>query len=220
MDRVQTVLLDPDQLSREGLRLLLEGTDFDISGEVSTFSQASNALRDQGAELLVFDLCTHSEEDFEFLRQIREKHVGLKTVVLTSRISGALLAKALDAGADGYLLKDDLSSETLLQFLRLVMLGEKVLPSRLAGMIGDIPMVDKGASLSQRETEVLRCLVQGHPNKIIARELGICESTVKVHIKALFRKIKVSNRTQAAIWALKHGLEPTNGDILSSLSAA
>ena len=227
MDRVQTVLLDPDQLSREGLRRLLEGTDFDISGDVSTFSQASNALRDEGAELLLFDLCTHSEEAFEFLRQIRAKHVGLKTVVLASRISGALLAKALDAGADGYLLKDDLSSETLLQFLRLVMLGEKVLPSRLAGMIGDISTTDNGgpaaanvSNLSQRETEVLRCLVQGHSNRTIARELGISESTVKAHIKALFRKIKVSNRTQAAIWALKHGLGSVNGDVASSLSAA
>jgi two-component system nitrate/nitrite response regulator NarL len=213
----KSVLLDPDKLLREGLRRLLEGSDFTSVGEASTFDEARQVLRDQGGDLLLFDFCAHSEEDFEFLRQVRAEHQGLKTVVLTNRISGALLAKALDAGADGYLLKDDLSSETLVQSLRLVMLGEKVLPTRLAGMIRDIPMAEKGtpvtangASLSQRETDVLRRLVHGHSNKTIARELGITDATVKVHLKSSLRKIGAINRTQAAIWALKHGLGPTD----------
>ncbi len=218
MVQFQTVLLDPDKLLREGLRSLLDGSDFAAVGDASTFDEARQVLRDQGGDLLLFDFCAHSEEDFEFLGQIRAEHEGLKTVVLTNRISGALLAKALDAGADGYLLKDDLSSETLVQSLRLVMLGEKVLPTRLAGMIRDIPMAEKGAPvaangarLSQRETDVLRRLVHGHTNKVIARDLGITDATVKVHLKSSLRKIDASNRTQAAIWALKHGLGPTDG---------
>lgn len=219
MDKFQTILFDPDKLLREGLRRLLEGSDFTTTGEASTFDAAHEALRDQGGDLLLFDFCANSEEDFEFLRQVRAEHEGLKTVVLTNQISGALLAKALDAGADGYLLKDDLSSDTLVQSLRLVMLGEKVLPTRLAGMIRDIPLAEEGApvtadgtSLSQRETDVLRCLVHGHSNKIIARDLGITDATVKVHLKAALRKIGASNRTQAAIWALKHGLGPVDGE--------
>lgn len=226
MAEFQTILLDPDKLLREGLRRLLEGSDFATAGEASTSDEAASALRDHGGELLLFDFCNHSDEDFEFLRQVRAEHEGLKTVVLTNRISGALLAKALDAGADGYLLKDDLSCETLIQSLRLVMLGEKVLPTRLAGMIRDIPIAEKGApvaangaKLSQRETDVLRCLVHGHSNKIIARDLGITDATVKVHLKAALRKINAGNRTQAAIWALKHGLGPADGGDSAETSA-
>lgn len=218
MVQFQTVLLDSDKLLREGLRRLLDGSDFATVGEAATFDEARQVLRDQGGDLLLFDFCTRSDEDFEVLRRIRAEHEGLKTVVLTNQISGALLAKALDAGADGYLLKDDLSCETLVQSLRLVMLGEKVLPTRLAGMIRDIPMAEKGApaaangaSLSRRETDVLRRLVLGHTNKMIARELGITDATVKVHLKSSLRKIDASNRTQAAIWALKHGLGPADG---------
>ena len=143
MVQFQTVLLDSDKLLREGLRRLLDGSDFATVGEAATFDEARQVLRDQGGDLLLFDFCTRSDEDFEVLRRIRAEHEGLKTVVLTNQISGALLAKALDAGADGYLLKDDLSCETLVQSLRLVMLGEKVLPTRLAGMIRDIPMAEK-----------------------------------------------------------------------------
>ncbi len=218
MVQFQTVLLDSDKLLREGLRRLLDGSDFATVGEAATFDEARQVLRDQGGDLLLFDFCTRSDEDFEVLRRIRAEHEGLKTVVLTNQISGALLAKALDAGADGYLLKDDLSCETLVQSLRLVMLGEKVLPTRLAGMIRDIPMAEKGtpvtangASLSRRETDVLRRLVHGHTNKMIARELGITDATVKVHLKSSLRKIDAINRTQAAIWALKHGLGPADG---------
>lgn len=216
MVQFQTVLFDPDKLLREGLCRLLDGSDFNTVGQASTFDEVRQVLRDESGDILLFDFCANSEEDFEFLREIRAEHEGLKTVVLTNRISGALLAKALDAGADGYLLKDDLSCETLVQSLCLVMLGEKVLPTRLAGMIRDIPIAEKGgpvaangASLSQRETDVLRLLVHGYTNKIIARDLGITDATVKVHLKSSLRKINASNRTQAAIWALKHGLGPT-----------
>ena len=225
MAQFQTVLLDSDKLLREGLRRLLEGSEFAATSEASTLDEASQALRDHGGGLLLFDFCTGSDEDFEFLRNIRAEHEGIKTVVLTNRITGALLAKALDAGADGYLLKDALCCETLVQSLRLVMLGEKVLPTRLAGMIRDIPMAEKGAplaangaSLSQRETDVLRCLVHGHSNKVIARDLGITDATVKVHLKAALRKINASNRTQAAIWALKHGLGPNGSDVGETLT--
>lgn len=227
-----TILLDPDKLLREGLRGLIEASEFRVVGEASDIEQTIQILQDTEAQLLLFDFCANSAEDFKFLRETRREHKDLRIVVLTNRLSAPLLTKALDAGADGYLLKDDLSSESLLQSLRLVMLGEKVFPSRLAGMIKDVPLSNgkaesaaDGTGLSRRERDVLRCLVHGHANKIIARELGITDATVKVHLKAALRKIKAQNRTQAAIWALNNGLgaapESAGGDRgASSRSAA
>ena len=89
MVQFQTVLLDSDKLLREGLRRLLDGSDFATVGEAATFDEARQVLRDQGGDLLLFDFCTRSDEDFEVLRRIRAEHEGLKTVVLTNQISGA-----------------------------------------------------------------------------------------------------------------------------------
>ena len=208
-----TVLLDPDQLLREGLKRLIEGSEFQTVGEASDPEETTRILQHSEVQLLLLDFCANSAEDFKFLRETRREHKDLRIVILTNRLSAPLLTKALDAGADGYLLKDDLSSESLLQSMRLVMLGEKVFPSRLAAMIKDVHFSDgkaesaaDGTGLSRRERDVLRCLVHGYSNKIIGRELGITDATVKVHLKAALRKIKAQNRTQAAIWALNNGL--------------
>ena len=107
-----------------------------------------------------------------------------------------------------------MSSEALVVSLRLVDLGEKVFPTKLATMITsgqiDPTAAEVRASsvkgLSKREGEIMRCLVHGESNKVIARQLGITEATVKVHLKAVLRKLNVSNRTQAAIWAVRNGL--------------
>jgi two-component system nitrate/nitrite response regulator NarL len=133
--------------------------------------------------------------------------------VLTNEMSALLLARALNAGADGFLLKS-MSSEALVASLRLVDLGEKVFPTKLATMItsGQIDPTDAEVrvasvkGLTEREREIMRCLVHGESNKMIARQLGITDAMVKVHLKAVLRKLNVSNRTQAAIWAVRNGL--------------
>jgi two-component system, NarL family, nitrate/nitrite response regulator NarL len=114
----------------------------------------------------------------------------------------------MNAGADGYLMKD-VSPEALLQSLELVMMGEKVFPTNLAAMLFELnnasSPVNSVRGLSPREQEILRALVTGSSNKLIAIKLGITEATVKVHLKTLLRKIDVNNRTQAAIWAMNNG---------------
>ncbi len=120
----------------------------------------------------------------------------------------------MGAGAHGYLIKD-ISVEALLQSLLLVMLGEKVFPTHLAtllvnGMPNTAPAsIVTSHGLTERECQVLRCLVQGDSNKMIANRLNITEATIKVHMKSLLRKINATNRTQAAIWALNNGLGPS-----------
>lgn len=109
----------------------------------------------------------------------------------------------------------EISCDPLAGALRLTALGEKVLPSQMAGSLASAPSCaisrrwDTGATgtnLSAREVDILRCLVDGEPNKVISRRLSIADATVKVHIKAILRKLRVRNRTQAAIWAVGRGL--------------
>lgn len=215
MDNIPTLLMDSDNLLREGLKKLLDGSEFDVFAETSNFDDARLSLaQEPGARLVLLDPCSGSEEDFSGLGKLRAENSNIKIIVLTSDLSASCLARALEAGADGYLLKD-LSSEGLIQSLKLVLMGEKVFPTRLAGMLATASVsfvreeshrVPSETGLSPREIQVLSCLVDGHSNKVIGRDLGITDATVKVHLKAALRKIDAQNRTQAAIWAISHGL--------------
>jgi len=128
------------------------------------------------------------------------------------------LMQVLDAGVDGYLL-NNMSSEALIHSLSLVMAGETVFPTELADILrqaGNGLSHGIGASvngLTPREIEILQCLIQGDANKVIANRLDITEATVKVHLKALLKKIRASNRTQAAIWAIENGFNRTGSEL-------
>jgi two-component system nitrate/nitrite response regulator NarL len=149
------------------------------------------------------------------LKDLREACPDARIIVLSTALSAQALAQALDAGIDGYLLKN-ISLQGLTQSLELAMLGEKVFPTQLATllsagkMITERPIFRSAArtnGLSDRETAILRCLVSGYPNKVIADQLQMTEASVKVHLKAVLRKIQASNRTQAAIWAINNGFQ-------------
>ena len=135
------------------------------------------------------------------------------------------------AGADGYLF-EQISRDALIKSLDLVMLGVTILPAALMRLVGEdykmdseddlaVPAAQTGVptldhmpqKLSQQETRILRCLMQGESNKTIARRFDITEATVKVHIKAILRKICVRNRTQAAVWAHNHLTKTVHGPI-------
>jgi two-component system nitrate/nitrite response regulator NarL len=154
------------------------------------------------------------ESQTEGIGQIRAAAPPTRIVVLTETIRVARLAEALSAGVDGYLLKD-MSADALHQSLRLVLLGEKVFPTDLARLLtsdwmmgrNDVPHAGHINRLSHREMQILGYLLNGAQNKQIARDLQICEGTVKVHLKAVLKKIGVQNRTQAAIWAVSQGVK-------------
>ena len=139
------------------------------------------------------------------------------------------VARAFTSGAvDGYLVKA-ISCAPLAGALRLIAMGEKVLPSEVAeSLTHSIPQIMwsgqetgiSGLPLSNREVEILRCLLDGDPNKVISRRLGIADATVKVHIKAILRKLRVQNRTQAAIWAANRGLTLSSAKAPPELVAA
>ena len=165
--------------------------------------------------LVEFDAGT---DDIALLHSIREKFPDIKLVVLAATTRNIHhLARCFEAGADAYLLKN-ISPDALQQSLKLVLLGEKVFPTRLAALLvsGQVDTHKPATAsadlegLSEREVQILRCLLNGHPNKVIAKKLNITEATVKVHLKGVLKKISAANRTQAAIWALNNGLSSEN----------
>lgn len=213
MEPVRAILIDANKLFREGLKRLLDDTPIQIVAEAGNLREAATSV--EGGlvpQLVLLDLAGSGEEEAEGMRRLRGLLPEARMVILTSDLCTRRLANALEAGADGYLMKD-LSSDALAQSLKLVMMGEKVFPTHLAALLisgringnsTDRPVSRKG--LSQREVQILRCLLNGDSNKMIANHLSITEATVKVHLKSLLRKINASNRTQAAIWALNNGI--------------
>jgi two-component system nitrate/nitrite response regulator NarL len=156
-----------------------------------------------------------ASERLEALKRLRAACPESKIIVLSNSLVPRTLAQALDVGVDGFLLKN-ISLEGLTQSLNLVMLGEKVFPTQLAGLLAEgkarperpiFRAAVRPSGLSEREAAILRCLVFGYPNKVIADQLQMTEASVKVHLKAVLRKIHASNRTQAAIWAINNGFQ-------------
>jgi len=215
MSEVNTLLIGRNRLFLEGLKSLLRGSSFNVRAEVSSVAELDELDEDDLPELVLIELRGDVAELVQDLEVLHESQPETPVVVLTDERDPRTLAACLNAGADAFLLKD-ISLEALIHSLKLAMLGQKVMPTELAmalinGAAGVQSSDGKGIEaygLSDREMEILRCLVNGDANKVIANRLDITEATVKVHMKSLLRKIKAGNRTQAAIWALNHGLAP------------
>lgn len=212
MDGTPVLHIDRNQLFREGLRRILDDSPFYVSFEAASFSEGASQVVATKPGIVIIDTDGYGEVLPELMHCARSVAVPPRVVVLTNTVGIPRLASALSAGVDGYLLKD-MSAEALKQSLRLVMMGEKVFPTDLADLLINNRFVaqnggqtERSGTLSERETEILACLVNGHSNKAIANRLQITEGTVKVHLKGVLKKIHAQNRTQAAIWALQHGI--------------
>ena len=215
MDTVATLLFGRNKLFREGLKSLLKDSQFDVIGEADDVGMVDlDESIDPG--LILIDLSSNPTHIVDDLNHLTNVYPDGPVVILNDNLCSNTLASCLAAGASGYLMKD-ISLDALLISLQLVVLGEKVFPTHLAALLvngvanavpANIPS-DNSFGLSEREMQILQCLVQGDSNKLIANRLSITEATVKVHMKSLLRKINVSNRTQAAIWALNNGLLPS-----------
>lgn len=210
------VLIDANKLFREGLSRLLLDVPFNVAAEFASIEEALAAEPPAAADLILIDPGEDASA-MARLSQLRQT-MPVPMVILTGGLDARRLTQALEVGVAGYLMKD-MSADALAQSLRLVLMGEKVFPTHLADLLvtgqvqpqpaTEITALRKG--LSQRETQILRCLIDGDSNKIIAANLGITEATVKVHLKSLLRKINAVNRTQAAIWAMNNGLGASEG---------
>jgi two-component system, NarL family, nitrate/nitrite response regulator NarL len=222
---IKVVLVGMNNLFLQGLRHLLDPSQFTIVGEARDLASWHAFLGEGPApdlvpDLLVADLNGCDESDLDGLQAVRAIVDDIRIVVLANELCLVDMARLLRAGVDGYLLKD-LSAEALSLSLLLVMKGEKALPSTLASVLADDPRTGAahGASiraqkhLTEREEQILRCLLSAYSNKHIARALNISEGTVKVHLKSVMKKIAAGNRTQAALWARNNGI--ANGELMS-----
>ena len=227
MKVVKVVLVGMSNLFLQGLRHLLDPARFAIAGEASDLGSWHALLREGLApeslpDLLLIDLNGCSESDLDDLQGVRAACEDIRIVVLANELCLTHMARLLKAGVDGYLLKD-LSAEALSLSLLLVMRGEKALPSSLASVLADDPRTEAGHGasskahkhhLTEREQQILGCLLNAYSNKHIARALNISEGTVKVHLKSLMKKIAAGNRTQAALWARNNGI--ANGELTTA----
>ncbi|MBT0667230.1 response regulator transcription factor [Novosphingobium profundi] len=198
---------------REGIGKILEGSEFSCS---HFFASCADALDDEHVadfDLAILDLAA-LDGDIDSLQPLKECFPDLRIAAFVDNFDFGQMVEAFNRGVDAYLLKE-IASDPLLGSLRLVHQGEKVMPSALLEHLahrrppieGEAEVkVELGELLSEREIDTLHCLVMGYPNKVIAYRLDISEATVKVHVKAILRKLMVQNRTQAAIWAVNQGL--------------
>ena len=201
---IRVLVVDDHRLVRAGLITLLDAcSDIEVVGEAADGQQAIDAARGQQPDVILMDVSMPGLDGVTATRRITDEVASARIVALTSFSDRQCVTEMLTAGAVGYLLKDCAPHE-LLAAVRNAAAGHSPVDPRVAGALlpgrGPAP----GESLSEREQQVLRLAAKGLANKQIARTLGISESTVKVHLANVFRRIGVSDRTSAAIWARDH----------------
>ena len=210
---VKVMITDDHTMMREGIRHLLE-----FDGSVKVIAEAKDGneclevLRSlkELPEVLLLDINMPDKNGIDALQEIRNKKIDIKILMLTVHNEVEYLIKAIDIGADGYLLKDS-GSEERRRAITAVMNGQNyiqpsLIPSLNARLIKRDTDKEKIDSLTKRELEVLILIANGMFNKEIAMKLNISERTVKNHISNIFKKIEVVDRTQAAVFAIRNGL--------------
>ena len=217
----ETVLLCRSSLVSIGLKHLLTGTGFSIANSASDAAFFSLSCPDVSPSLFIMDGSDTSGHIIDTAKALKDRYTEARIAVIADRFDLGFVKLARGAGVDGFCLSTN-DREVLIKSLELVMLGEVVMPTSVMTLLLDLAPVttelksqDKTEAglewsdprlrkLSNRESQILNCLTEGAPNKVIARKLDVAEATVKVHVKSLLRKIGAANRTQAAMWATSH----------------
>jgi two-component system nitrate/nitrite response regulator NarL len=214
---VSVLIILKSPLLRDALRQILRDQEFSVLEEANDVESALLWLKSFpliSADLVIVD-ATLCIERSDLVSMIRECAGQARIVLLAYDADINAISSRHLVAADG-VLTFGITAEAMVSSLRLIQKGERVVPRELMQAIlaqaegnganaAPVSRLGRSQTPSPREAEILQHLLQGDSNKMIARELGITEATVKVHLKGLLRKINASNRTQAAIWALNHG---------------
>jgi two-component system, NarL family, response regulator LiaR len=211
-DAIRILLVDDHAVVREGLRTFLELQDeFEIVGEAADGTEGVLEAERLNPDVILMDLVMPGLDGVGAMRALRTSLPDARVIVLTSFADDDRLLPAIQAGAAGYLLKDAQPSEVA-RAVRAAHAGEALLDpavaARLVDAIAQAPGEAPREQLTPRERQVLELIAQGRPNKLIARELEISEKTVKAHVSRVLEKLGVSDRTQAALYAVRQGIVP------------
>lgn len=205
------MIADDHAMIREGIKQLLEfDGDIKVIAEAGDGEECLEILKKTIPDVLLLDINIPKKNGIEVLQEIRNDKMNLKVLMLTVHNEVEYLVKAVDIGVDGYLLKDSESAE-LKKAIESIVNGENyiqpsLIPALNAKLINRDSDKDKIDQLTKRELEVLIKVANGMFNKEIALSLNISERTVKNHISNIFKKIQVSDRTQAAVFAIRNDI--------------
>lgn len=211
MSMIRVLIADDHKMVREGLRRILE-----FDGEIQVIDEADNGeecinkIRSSKPDIVLLDINMPVMNGIEALQEIRKKKLKTKVIILTVHNEIEYLLRAVDIGIDGYVLKDSDAHE-LIRAVTSVYEGDKFIQPSLIPLLNSKLIArdldaERLEQLSKREIEVLRLVAVGMFNKEIGVELGISERTVKNHLSSIFKKIDSSDRTQAAVFAIRNGL--------------
>ena len=214
---MKILVVDDHGLIREAMQLVLKQLDADIEVLEAGNCTDALALADQHPDLglILLDIQLPGMSGLDALGDFRERHPAIPVVVLSGSENRDDVMRAIDGGAMGFIPKSQ-PSRVMINALRLVLAGGVYLPVEILGVAAAPAAANQPASgavrspadfgLTGRQSDVLALLIQGKPNKIICRELGLAEGTVKIHVTAILRALGVANRTQAVIAVSRLGL--------------
>ena len=208
---IRILMVDDQQLMLEGLRTLLEmESDMEVVAEVENGETAVTAYQTHQPDVVLMDLVMPEMDGIAATTEIRKKYPHCQVLVLTSFAEDQRVPDAIQAGAVGYLLKDILKAD-LLRAIHAAARGEPTLhpeaQRQLMQQVISPPTTSLLESLTEREMDVLRLIARGNNNKEIASILHLTEGTVKGYVSTILGKLQVADRTQAALYAVKHGVE-------------
>ena len=217
---MRVLIIDDHALFRVGLQGLLEQRGIEVIDAVAEGSQGLQLIEELNPDIVLLDLRMPDMSGLEVLLQAKKQKIEIPIVMLTTSNEEQDLVEALRNGAQGYLLKD-MEPDELVSALRDIEKGKSVvahgLTDVLAKMVQGEPIeVEKKetpfSELTPRELEILCLLADGQSNKVIARNLGISDGTVKLHVKAILRKLEVHSRVEAAVIAVEQGLKQSRAN--------
>jgi DNA-binding NarL/FixJ family response regulator len=210
----KVLLVDDHELVRQGIAAMLSAAgDVQIVGNARSGREALEVARRELPDIVLMDVKMPDMDGLEATRKIKEERPRTAVIMLTMHDNPTYLREAVRAGAAGYLLKD-VSKDELIDAIRQVATGGAFIESQmLKGMLSEMKPSGQAApaakNLTKRESEILSLVAEGMSNREIAEKLVLSPETVKSHVAAILEKLNVSDRTQAAIYAVRHGLVET-----------
>ncbi len=211
-DNYTVLVIDDHPLFRKGVAELLNSQpDFEVIREAASGKEGIKLSEELKPDLVLIDLNMKDMDGIKVVRAIKDIKIESINIILTVSDTEENLMAAIRNGADGYLLKDT-EPEFIIEKLRKAMNGEVVIDDSLTKLMTNTIRDNRRwtpsnhSILSERELEILKLITKGMSNKLIAKELGITEGTVKVHVKNILRKLNLRSRLEAALWALEQHL--------------